>query len=205
MKFLNLLQIFLKINICYWFWVYYELCQKIVFYYIKIKYCLNLKSQFQLNTKFANKNKKSNLNHWILTTILCLSFSSNIAAQANLSINFEPNAKFMYSASNGFDTDWMVGLVFEDINQNGIQDANETGIPGVRLFTVTGLILETDGFGRFHLPVDTRKNLKEKKILIKLDISSLPEGYKVNSENPLLKSINFSMPVNFNFSVVKIN
>jgi hypothetical protein len=157
-----------------------------------------------LNTKFANKNKKSNLKNWLLTTILCLSFSSNIAAQANLSVSSEQSSKFLYSASNGFDTDWMVGLVFEDTNQNGIQDANEMGIPGVRLFTVTGLIIETDGFGRFHLPVDTIRNPKEKKILIKLDTNSLPKGFKVISENPLLKSVNFSMPVTFNFSVIKL-
>ncbi len=137
--------------------------------------------------------------------ILCFSFISNIAAQANLTISTEQNTKFLYSASNGFDTDWMVGLVFEDTNQNGIQDANEMGIPGVRLFTVTGLIIETDGFSRFHLPIDTIRNPKEKKILIKLDTNSLPKGLKVISENPLLKSVNFSIPVTFNFSVIKIN
>ena len=111
----------------------------------------------------------------------------------------------MYSASNGFDTDWMVGLVFEDVNQNGIQDANEMGIPGVRLFTVTGLILETDGFGRFSLPPETTRNSKASKILIKLDTKSLPKGYKVSSDNPLLKIVNFSVPVIFNFSVIKSN
>lgn len=138
-------------------------------------------------------------------TILGLSFSSNLAAQASLAIKSEQNAKFLYSASNGFDTDWMVGLVFEDINQNGIQDANETGIPGVRLFTVTGLILETDGFGRFSLPPETTRNSKASKILIKLDTKSLPKDYKVSSDNPLLKTVNFSVPVIFNFSVIKSN
>jgi len=35
------------------------------------------------------------------------------------------------------------------ITNYGIQ---EEGIPGVRLATVEGLVIETDGYGRFHIP-----------------------------------------------------
>ena len=102
-----------------------------------------------------------------------------------------------------FDSEWLTGVVFEDINNNAIQDNNEPGIAGVRLFTVTGIQIQTDGNGRFHIPLDYSKSSKAKKILIKLDSSSLPTGYIVSSENPLLRTLGFSTPLLINFAVVK--
>ncbi len=80
----------------------------------------------------------------------------------------------------------LVGKVFHDKNGNGFQDNGETGIAGVRLATVTGLLIETDGYGRFHLP-----NMGEgesqgwsRNFILKLDKASLPEGAKLTTENP---------------------
>jgi len=39
-----------------------------------------------------------------------------------------------------FDNATIIGKVFHDENNNGIQDTNEYGIPGVRLATVSGLL-----------------------------------------------------------------
>ena len=63
-----------------------------------------------------------------------------------------------------FDSEWLMGVVFEDINNNAIQDNNEPGIAGVRLFTVTGIQIQTDGNGRFHIPLDYSKSSKAKKL-----------------------------------------
>ena len=46
----------------------------------------------------------------------------------------------------------LIGTVFLDANLNGYLDNGETGVPGVRIATVTGLLIETDGYGRFHIP-----------------------------------------------------
>jgi len=85
-----------------------------------------------------------------------------------------------------------IGKVFHDQNRNGIQDANEEGIPGVRLATVTGLVVETDGYGRFHL-IESNKQPKQlnHNIVIKLDIASLPQGARLTTENPrVIRSLN---------------
>ena len=95
------------------------------------------------------------------------------------------------------------GVVYEDVNQNNIQDDNETGIAGVRLFTVTGNQVQTDGNGRFNLPIDLSRSQRARKLLIKLDTSSLPPGYTVSTENPLLIHNGFSTPVSVNFAIIK--
>ncbi|GAA0399405.1 hypothetical protein GCM10009133_05260 [Cocleimonas flava] len=95
----------------------------------------------------------------------------------------------------------VIGKVFHDQNNNGIQDKNENGIPGVRLATVTGLVLETDGYGRYHLPdnvVDSRFN---RHFIIKIDTASLPVGSIVKSENPRLIRLTSGSLNKVNFAV----
>lgn len=102
-----------------------------------------------------------------------------------------------------FESEFLIGVVYEDVNQNNIQDDNETGIAGVRLFTVTGNQVQTDGNGRFNLPIDLSRSQRARKLLIKLDTSSLPSGYTVSTENPLLIHNGFSTPVSVNFAIIK--
>jgi uncharacterized repeat protein (TIGR01451 family) len=45
----------------------------------------------------------------------------------------------------------VIGKVCDDANRNGLQDAGERGLPGVRLATARGLLATTDQFGRFHI------------------------------------------------------
>ncbi len=88
-----------------------------------------------------------------------------------------------------------IGKVFHDRNGNGYQDTNEEGIPGVRLVSVTGLLLETDGYGRFHLQQDNLQGQGDRQnIVIKLDQSSLPMGAVVTTENPrVVRSVDAMM------------
>jgi len=80
----------------------------------------------------------------------------------------------------------VVGKIFLDHNANGVQDKGEEGIPGVRLATVTGLVIETDGYGRYHVPdVDSGGfGGRGKNFIIKVDPATLPKGATFTTENP---------------------
>ena len=77
----------------------------------------------------------------------------------------------------------------------------EDGIPGVRLLTVEGIVIETDAFGRYHVPDQWVTDKKGKNFLVKLDSDSLPTGMKVISENPKVTRITPNALAKFNFSV----
>ncbi|OEF30232.1 hypothetical protein A1QC_00035 [Vibrio rumoiensis 1S-45] len=77
----------------------------------------------------------------------------------------------------------------------------EEGIPGVRLITVEGIVIETDQYGRYHVPDQWVVDKKGKNFLVKLDTDSLPTGMKVISENPKVLRISPNALAKFNFSV----
>ncbi len=77
----------------------------------------------------------------------------------------------------------------------------EDGIPGVRLLTVEGIVIETDEYGRYHVPDQWVLDKKGKQFLVKLDTDSLPTGMKVVSENPKVIRITPNALTKFNFSV----
>ncbi|MDF5341454.1 hypothetical protein P3650_25135, partial [Vibrio parahaemolyticus] len=77
----------------------------------------------------------------------------------------------------------------------------EDGIPGVRLLTVEGIIIETDQYGRYHVPDQWVLNKKGKQFLVKVDTDSLPTGMKVISENPKVQRITPNKLTKFNFSI----
>lgn len=77
----------------------------------------------------------------------------------------------------------------------------EDGIPGVRLLTVEGIIIETDQYGRYHVPDQWVLNKKGKQFLVKVDTDSLPTGMKVVSENPKVSRITPNKLTKFNFSI----
>ena len=77
----------------------------------------------------------------------------------------------------------------------------EDGIPGVRLLTVEGIIIETDQYGRYHVPDQWVLDKKGKNFLVKVDTDSLPTGMKVISENPRVQRISPNKLTKFNFSV----
>lgn len=79
---------------------------------------------------------------------------------------------------------------------------DERGIPGVRIASVEGVLIETDQFGRFHL-VDVHGGAWERgrNFVLKLDPSTLPEGASLTTSNPLLRRITPGLPVRFDFGV----
>nr|WP_198982614.1 SdrD B-like domain-containing protein [Herbaspirillum sp. ASV7] len=79
----------------------------------------------------------------------------------------------------------LVGKVFEDRNGNGYQDPGEPGLAGVRLVTPRGVLIHTDAQGRFHVPCPELPNPdRGSNFVLKLDTRTLPEGYRVSTDNP---------------------
>ena len=99
-------------------------------------------------------------------------------------------------SDSAFTQSPLVGNVFYDNNGDGIKNTDEEGIAGVRLASISGLVVETDGYGRFHIP---NSNTQEQNFILKLDVSSLPAGAKLTTENPRIirQSISGLNKVNF--------
>jgi uncharacterized repeat protein (TIGR01451 family) len=101
-----------------------------------------------------------------------------------------------------FEQSRIWGKVWDDRNGDGWQDADEKGIPGIRLATVEGLVAETDAKGRYHFEGLTLSNMQRgQNFVVKVDVSTLPEGTTLTTENPLLRRITPAVPVRFDFGV----
>ncbi len=73
------------------------------------------------------------------------------------------------------DNAYVIGKVFQDCNENDIQDAGEVGVPGVRLYMENGTFVVTDSEGKY-----TFYAVKPNKHVLKVDNYSLPEGSKLS-------------------------
>lgn len=79
---------------------------------------------------------------------------------------------------------------------------DERGIPGVRVASVEGLLMETDPFGRYHLVgIDGGRWERGRNFILKVDPSTLPAGAEFTTSNPLLRRITPGLPVRFDFGV----
>jgi len=85
------------------------------------------------------------------------------------------------------------------IRNNGIE---ERGLPGVRIATVEGLIMETDQFGRYHLTdIQGGAAARGRNFIMKVDPVSLPAGAEFTTENPLVRRITAGLPARFDWGV----
>ena len=69
------------------------------------------------------------------------------------------------------DRGFIVGKVFADCNRDRFQNFDERGIPDVRLYMQDGTFVITDAEGKFSL-----YNIRPQTHVIKLDVTTLPEG-----------------------------
>ena len=72
------------------------------------------------------------------------------------------------------DRGFIVGKVFADCNRDRIQNAEERGIPDVRLYMEDGTFVITDAEGKFSL-----YNIRPQTHVLKVDATTLPEGAKL--------------------------
>ena len=79
---------------------------------------------------------------------------------------------------------------------------DERGIPGVRIASVEGLLVETDQYGRYHLVgIDGGRWERGRNFILKVDPATLPPGSAFTTENPLVRRITPGVPVRFDFGV----
>ena len=79
---------------------------------------------------------------------------------------------------------------------------DERGIPGVRLASVEGLLIQTDQFGRYHVTgVDAGARAHGRNIILKVDPATLPAGAGFSTANPLRRRVTPGVPVRFDFGV----
>lgn len=79
---------------------------------------------------------------------------------------------------------------------------DESGIPGVRIGSVEGLLMETDQFGRYHLVDVSGGGLaRGRNFILKVDAATLPAGTTFVTRNPLLRRITPGVPARFDFAV----
>jgi len=79
---------------------------------------------------------------------------------------------------------------------------DERGLPGVRIASVEGLLIETDQYGRYHL-VDVHGGdwAHGRNFLLKVDSATLPAGAEFTTENPRVRRVTPGIPVRFDFGV----
>lgn len=98
----------------------------------------------------------------------------------------------------------LYGQVFNDLNNNGIQDKTEEGIAGIRLITSSGFEMITDENGRYLLEQNSRHpSANGIHLVIFLDTHSLLQDQILTTHNPLVKRLTGNTPVQFNFGVRK--
>jgi len=80
-----------------------------------------------------------------------------------------------------FDEVTVLGKVFDDRNEDGMQSQGEIGVSGARIFTEYGVSVVTDRDGRFHIPA-----VRPGRHVLKIDGHTLPEGTRFLSEESLV-------------------
>ena len=99
-----------------------------------------------------------------------------------------------------FDCSDIIGRVFDDKNASGYMDDGEPGLPGVRVVTLNGLLITTDAEGRYHIPCAAIPDAAiGSNFLLKLDVRTLPTGYKLTTENPRDVRVTRGKVVKLNF------
>src|SRR5690606_7272069 len=78
----------------------------------------------------------------------------------------------------------------------------ERGIPGVRVASVEGLLMETDAHGRFHVVgIEGGAQARGRNFVLKVDPSTLPPESAFTTENPRMRRVTPGLPVRFDFGV----
>jgi uncharacterized repeat protein (TIGR01451 family) len=86
-----------------------------------------------------------------------------------------------------------------EVSNRGV---HEEGIPGVRIGTAFGLLVETDAHGRFHLAdLDAQRWGRGSNFILKVDPATLPGGTSFTTENPRVVQLTPGLMTKVNFGV----
>ena len=110
---------------------------------------------------------------------------SNVATET---VRVAPNPVFYLGT--------VLGKVFWDKNENGIQDKGEDPIPFVQIAAEDGTLMTTDADGRFHLPA-----IMPGRHLFRIDERSLPEGAYLTTNKIVVVDITEGVLSKVNFGV----
>jgi uncharacterized repeat protein (TIGR01451 family) len=117
-----------------------------------------------------------------------------------LAVSGEATATVRLAPDPDFACTDVMGKVFDDKNQNQIQESEELGLAGVRLVTARGLIATTDQHGRFHITCAVTPNEgRGSNFALKLDDRSLPSGFRSSGRELQVKRATQGKALRFNF------
>lgn len=122
-------------------------------------------------------------------------FARNSVTLAHLSDNFE--IPILIIPDPVFDLGTIIGKVFHDTNENGVQDKDEPGVPDVRIATEQGVVVYTDKEGKYHIP-----GVTPGRHIVKIDGHTLPKGTKFITEESYLTKITNGIMAKVNFAVL---
>ena len=131
-----------------------------------------------------------------------ITFAESGTLAGNLVISNLAEAVVRIKADEIFDCSEIIGKVFKDVDGDGYQDQGEPGLPGVRVSTVKGLLITTDEYGRYHIAcAATPREGIGSNFILKLDERTLPDGYRVTTENPRVVRLTSGKLTSIDFGV----
>ena len=77
----------------------------------------------------------------------------------------------------------------------------ERGVPGVRIASVEGVLVETDQYGRYRLIGVDGGAERGRNFILKIDPATLPPGTTFSTDNPLVRRVTPGVPTRFDFGV----
>jgi len=115
-------------------------------------------------------------------------------------LSSEATARVRVVPDQTFDCTDVYGKVFNDVNRNGVQEAGENGLPGVRVVTTGGLEAITDSYGRFHITCAITPNEERgSNFVLKLDDRTLPSGFRMSTDQVQIKRATRGKALKFDF------
>jgi len=156
--------------------------------------------KYESNSAYLNDNKISdpvgspgpglsfNIGNMAVNQELTLSYRVRITPGASMGDNYnsaQANAASVFGRLNSnnsralvkiqagvfSDKGIVIGKIFIDLNKNGIQDKDEFGIPGVRIYLEDGTYAITDSEGKYNL-----YGLIARTHVLRVDTTTMPPG-----------------------------
>jgi len=95
-----------------------------------------------------------------------------------------------------FDLGTVIGKVFHDRNENGVQDKGEELIGGAQIVTEEGTVITTDKKGMYHL-----EGITPGRHLFKIVMSTVPEGATLTTEEAVIVDVTRGLMRKVNFGL----